>query len=63
MNPYTNAEYFYAFGTTKIASIKVNIHNVSSFVPLDPTNTDYANIMQLVESGNFIIKPADEANN
>jgi len=63
MNRYTNAQYFYAFGTTKIAGIKVNIHNVSSFVPIDPANTDYSNIMQLVESGDLIIKPAEESNN
>ena len=30
------------------------------FVPLDPTNTDYAEIMQQVEAGILTIAPADE---
>ncbi len=30
------------------------------FVPLDPANTDYAEIMQQVEAGTLTIAPADE---
>jgi hypothetical protein len=30
-------------------------------IPLDPANTDYQNIMKLVEDGELIIAPAEEA--
>jgi hypothetical protein len=31
---------------------------VTSFVPLDPANADYANIMRLVDEGKLVIEPA-----
>jgi hypothetical protein len=43
--------------------IAVKIDGVPANVPIDPANTDYSNIMHLVESGDLIIKPADEVNN
>lgn len=39
--------------------IRVDINGVTSFVPLDPANTDYQNIMQLVAEGKLVIAPAD----
>ena len=30
-----------------------------SFVPIDPANTDYQNIMKLVEDGELTIAPAE----
>jgi hypothetical protein len=60
---YTNAQYIKNPMTRIIDSISVDINDMPSFVPIDPANTDYANIMQLVESSDLIIKPADEANN
>lgn len=39
--------------------IRCDINGVTSFVPLDPANTDYANIMQLVAAGELIIAPAE----
>jgi hypothetical protein len=39
--------------------IRVDINGVTSFVPLDPANTDYQNIMKLVEEGQLVIQPAD----
>ena len=33
---------------------------IISFVPLDPANTDYQNIMSLVESGELVIAEAEE---
>jgi hypothetical protein len=63
MPEYTNAQYYCILGTSTIVGIKVDVDDVLSFVPVDPANTDYSNIMQLVESGDLIIKPADEANN
>lgn len=41
--------------------IHVDINGLSSFVPLDPANTDYQNIMALVAAGELTIAPADGA--
>jgi len=56
---YTNAQYigFYGENTT----IRVDINGVTSFVPLDPANSDYAAIMLLVSEGKLTIAPASEA--
>ena len=51
---YTNAQYV---GNPAL-SIRCDINGVTSFVPLDPANTDYANIMQLVAEGKLTIAPA-----
>lgn len=40
--------------------IGVKINGKISFVPLDPTNSDYAEIMRQVEEGELTIAPADE---
>jgi len=60
---YTNAQYIKNSLTKIVDGISININGVLSFVPIDPANTDYSNIMQLVESGDLIIKPAEESNN
>ena len=41
------------------SSIKATIHEKEAFVPLDPANTDYAEIMRQVEAGKLTIEPAD----
>ena len=41
-------------------SIRVDINGITSFVPLDPANTDYQNIMKLVDEGELVIQPAEE---
>ena len=53
---YTNAQYI----GDPPNSIRVDINGVTSFVPIDPANTDYANIMALVEKGQLTITPAEE---
>jgi hypothetical protein len=58
MQKYTNAQYYCILGTSTIAGIKVDIDGVLSFVPIDPANTDYANIMVLVAEGKLVIAPA-----
>jgi hypothetical protein len=63
MITYTNAQYITGQYNRLAISISVDINGNQSWVPIDSTNTDYSNIMQLVESGDLIIKPADEANN
>jgi len=55
---HTNAQYI-AFNSA-ITSIRCDINGVTSYVPLDPANTDYANIMALVEKGQLTIAPASE---
>jgi hypothetical protein len=56
---YTNAQYYNNPMTGQSpASIRCDINGVTSFVPLDPANTDYANIMQLVAEGKLTIAPA-----
>lgn len=57
---YTNAQYY----NTPLASpagIRCDINGVTSFVPIDPANTDYANIMALVAAGELTIAPAEGA--
>ena len=56
---YTNAQYFNS-RTKAPAGIRCDINGVTSFVPLDPANTDYANIMKLVEANKLTIAPASE---
>lgn len=56
---YTNAQYIKSTLTAEINGIRVDINGVTSFVPLDPANSDYANIMKLVEVGELTIAPAD----
>jgi len=51
---YTNAQYI----GSPSQVIRCDINGVTSFVPLDPSNTDYANIMQLVAEGKLTIAPA-----
>jgi hypothetical protein len=59
---YTNAQYYSDTLTNQPAGIRCDINGVTSFVPLDPANTDYANIMQLVAEGKLTIAPAEGAN-
>ena len=55
---YENAQY--ALGPNGLVDgILVDINGVTSFVPIDPANTDYQNIMQLVAQGKLVIAPAD----
>lgn len=54
---YTNAQWFDENG--QHAMIKVDINGVLAWVPLNPENTDYQNIMALVAAGELTIAPAD----
>lgn len=55
---YENAQYAQMYGENY--AINVMINGVSSCVPLDLANTDYANIMALVDSGQLTIASANE---
>ena len=54
---YTNAQYIAYNGVN--TGIRCDINGVTSFVPIDPANTDYANIMALVENNKLTIAPAE----
>jgi len=56
---HTNAQYIAFNGVN--TSIRVDINGVTSFVPLDPANADYQNIMALVAAGELTIAPAEAA--
>ena len=56
---YENAQYYKDTISGNIVGIRVDINGVTSFVPLDPANTDYQNIMALVAEGKLVIQPAD----
>lgn len=57
---YTNARYVKNSITGEVNMIRVDINGITSFVPLDPANTDYQNIMALVEAGELVIADAEE---
>lgn len=54
---YSNAKWVDSNG--KHVTIEVDINGVQSWVPCDPNNTDYQNIMKLVAEGKLVIAPAD----
>jgi len=56
---YSNAQYLRDELNRQVDMIRVHINGVTSFVPLDPANTDYQNIMQLVAEGKLTIAPAE----
>jgi len=54
---YNNAQYMKDMNGNQ-SGIKVQINGIESFVPLDPANTDYINIMTLVANNQLTIAPA-----
>lgn len=56
---YTNAQYYNDQLSGVAAGIRVDISGMTSWVPLDPANTDYQNIMALVAAGELTIAPAE----
>jgi hypothetical protein len=57
---YTNAQYYNDTLTGQPVGIRCDINGVTSFVPIDASNTDYQNIMQLVAEGKLTIAPAED---
>jgi len=55
---YTNAQDYNDLSGNP-AGIRVDINGVTGFVPLDPANADYANIMALVAAGELTIAPVE----
>lgn len=58
MPTYTNAQYIKDIYSGVVTCIFVEINGVQSWVPLDPANADYANMMLLVSEGQLVIAPA-----
>jgi hypothetical protein len=58
MPTYTNAQYIYNIVTGSDDTISVMISGVRSWVPVDIGNTDYDNMMLLVNEGKLVIAPA-----
>lgn len=58
---YSNARYGVS-PTGDIISIFCDKDGSLINVPLDPANTDYQNIMKLVEDGELTIQPAEVTN-
>lgn len=56
---YENARYVAIPAGSEPQAIFVTINGVPSSVPIDPNNTDYQNMMQLVAEGKLVIQPAD----
>lgn len=54
---YQDAQYVQLYGQN--TGIKVTINGNVSFVPLEPANTDYRNMMALVAAGELVIAPAE----
>jgi hypothetical protein len=51
---YENAQYYTDINNQRVG-IRFDLNGVTFYVPLDPTNTDYAAIMQLVADGKLTI--------
>ena len=55
----TNAQYMKDYEKTKISNIRCDIDSVTVYVPLDPNNRHYAEILKQVKERTLIIKDAD----
>ena len=55
----TSAQYNADGMSDEVSSIKATIDGTEMFVPLDPANRHYAEIMRQVEAGELTIADAD----
>ena len=55
----TQAQYFKNNISNKSEAIKATIDGTEMFVPLDPNNRHYAEILKQVKEGTLTIKDAD----
>jgi len=56
----TNAQYIRDPLHDRIETIKATINGEIMFVPMNPANTEYAEIMRQVDAGELTIASADE---
>ncbi len=57
---YENANYVKDTLTGQNVCIRVEINGITSFVPLDPANTDYQEYLAWLEEGNEPLPPEGE---
>ena len=55
----TSAQYITDNMSNEVSSIKATIDGTEMFVPIDPANRHYAEIMSQVEAGTLTIQDAD----
>ena len=55
----TNAQYTKDLITEAVVTIKATIDGTEMFVPLDPANRHYAEILKQVKEGTLTIKEAE----
>ena len=55
-----NAKYLKDDYSDKLVGINATIDELVCRIPLDPDNTDYAEIMRQVDAGELTIEAADE---
>ena len=55
----TNAQYMKDLITEAVVNIKATIDGTEMFVPLDPDNRHYAEILRQVKEGTLTIKEAE----
>ena len=55
----TSAQYVLRFESSENIAVKADVENVTMFVPLDPDNRHYAEILKQVEAGTLTIEDAD----
>ena len=55
----TSAQYYTPPESNENIGIKMVVNDVLHFVPLDPANTDYEEIMRQVEAGELTIEEAE----
>ena len=56
---YSNIKYIRDEEGTLVNVIKADINGVTKNVPMNPANTDYAEIMRQVEAGTLVIQEAE----
>ena len=62
MQIYSNAQYIADQYSGIAIRISVYISGMQSWVPIDPANTDYSNMMVLVSEGQLVIAPPEASN-
>jgi len=55
----TSAQYVLRFESSENIAVKATIDGTEMFVPLDPANRHYAEIMRQVNAGTLTIQDAD----
>jgi len=55
----TSAKYVLRFESSENVAVKATIDGTEMFIPLDPANRHYAEILRQVEAGTLTIEDAD----